>query len=172
MLPQEEAFVSAEEESAVAPQGAAQRAAELVAPQRRLFELRIGKEVSGIERVVADELPYAPMQLVGPAFGIDLDVGAAATAEFGGVSVGLDLEFLDRINNRAQRKVVERRIVVINAVENVVIRRGSGAGGAEVSSAHRDHARHELGEGFEAPPIERQLDHFLMIDHIADRRGL
>src|SRR5262249_51228489 len=74
ILPQEEAFVSAEEESAVAPQWAAQRAAELVAPQRRLFELRIGKEVSGIERVVADELPYAPMQLVGPAFGIDLDV--------------------------------------------------------------------------------------------------
>ena len=76
------------------------------------------------------------MDLVGAGFDDGVHDGAVATAEFGAVGIGLDLEFGDGIHRRldhiggAVENVAQIRIVV-DAVEQEVILQRPSAVGAE-----------------------------------------
>ena len=161
----------------------AEGAAELVRIERRLGG---GEEIPGVQRIVAIVLEHRSAEAI--AAGPDREVhdGAAEHAELGGRVVGLDLEFLDRLERR--RDVDERvqRLVVRDAVEHVVVPRprhavdavvheAPGAGGRgvlrEVGEAARDRAGRQRDELLEQTPVQRQRLDLLVVDHLAELAG-
>ena len=72
------------------------------------------------------------MDLIGPAFGGDVDGRAGIASKLGGVRIGDDLEFLDRIDRRphhlrGQLLDVFRYRVVVDPIENEVVLQRSHA---------------------------------------------
>ena len=181
------ALVVPEQEQLVLLKRTAGRAAELILFQRGLRLARRREEVPRLQRIVAVELPRRPVQLVASRFRDDVDDGAGVAAELGGVRVRLDLEFLDGVWRRTQHEPGVERVVVGRAVEqeavglvahavDAVARRGRAesarrrvAGLTAETCRWRDHARNECAELREVPAVERQLDHFLLVDGDAER---
>lgn len=95
-----DAFVVAQEEQAVAAQGPAEEAAELVLAQRR--NLRGGwiEEVLRVEGAVAQKLVRAAVPLVGARFGDSGKHGAPGPPIFSVERAGHQVQFLDALQTQ------------------------------------------------------------------------
>ena len=193
-----DAGVIGEEERAIVPvvhagndQRAAERAAELVAIERRhriLEERAVGlrrladEEVARVERVVAQELERGAAQLIGAGLGgHGHDAGAAS--ELRGEHAREHLELADLLDRRRDDHGVERELVVVDAVDEPAVRvrlmaervevgraarvERAGAGQVLVRLPRRD-ARHEIDERREVAAVERQLLDRRLLDDRAD----
>src|SRR5437763_4381887 len=83
------------------------------------------EEVPGVQLVVSQELPQRAMISVASRLGADDDLRPAAASEFRGIRIGEDFEFLYCIDDWTECEIVDRRVVVVDAVENVAVRRFS-----------------------------------------------
>ena len=96
-LAQAEPFVVAEEKCLVLTNWAAESSAELV-----LLVLGFGhavdEKLSSIQGVIAEILEDVPVVAIGSGFDDGVQDGAVSPAKFRAVIVGLDLEFLDRVD--------------------------------------------------------------------------
>ena len=125
-----ESFVVSEEERLVLHNRAAQHAAELIPPKRRLLtgcRFEIGRR---IERRVAEELPPAPVQLVRAASVSDVHRRARRPTVLGALVVGDHPELTDRIRRRLHHLIREALIacpvrVVVDAVDQEIIERAA-----------------------------------------------
>ena len=68
-----------------------------------LYACFVIEEIVGVENVVAEEFPRTAVNRIRSRLRGDVDVGAGSRTEFSGSDVGLDLEFRNRINRRAER---------------------------------------------------------------------
>src|SRR5215472_5208731 len=84
------------------------------------------EEVSGIESVIAEELPNVPMKLIGTRLQSRVQHGGAGAPILGTEVCGLNPEFLNRVNRRQDHEVrsiqkVNRVGIVVNSIEHVVV---------------------------------------------------
>src|SRR5260370_42539167 len=92
-LPQ--SFVGAEDKRAIANDRAAAGAAKLILSKGRLGRTRaIGKEIVGVQFVMAQEFPHIAVEFVGAGLRHDRGEPAASASEPPARSVGNHLEFL------------------------------------------------------------------------------
>src|SRR5215475_2442090 len=96
-------FLAGEKEQLVLENGAADRSAELVEPQGRLFYAFI-EIVARVEPVVANVFEQVAMPAVRSGFGGDGDLPAGAPAEFRRVGAGFDMKLLDVLETLRQAK--------------------------------------------------------------------
>src|SRR5262249_17509076 len=95
------ALVVPEDEGLVLPDGPAGGEAELVLAERPFAESGcVGKEVSGVQLVVAEELPQVPVKLVGPALESGVQRRAARAPEFRAVVGRFHFELGNRVDRR------------------------------------------------------------------------
>src|SRR5262249_37337709 len=87
-------FLAGEKEQLVFENGAADRSAELVEPQRRLFHAAI-KIVARIKPVVPNVFEQVAMPAVRAGPGDDGDLAAGTPAEFRSIGAGFDVKLLD-----------------------------------------------------------------------------
>jgi hypothetical protein len=178
-----EPFVAHEEKAAIPGERAAQRAAELVLPQRWHRRVLRIEEVVGVEGVVAVELEQAASKRVGARPGRDVDQRRRLAAELRRVHRLLYLELLDRVDRRIDDEVVEQLVGHLRAVEQIYVVPGSLAADVgklagllqrvAASAARRNHHRvRELRQGEEVAPVERKLDDLAAIDDVADLCGV
>ena len=172
-----EPLVSAEVERLVLDDGAARGTAELMLLERihrRLVEL------AGVEGVVLTEVEAPSMNLVGTGLRHYVDRAAGAGAELGGIVVGLELEFLNSVDDRRDRPGITegfevgdrhracRRWPVVLPVDGGVRRLADSAGITEGLAARRVHRNdtrlqhHHLGE---VSSVERKVDNLLLLHH-------
>jgi hypothetical protein len=90
----EKIFLAAENEQLVLDNGAADRSAELIEPQGRLF-LTVIEIVARVEHVIANVFEEIAMPVVRSGFGSDGDLPSGASAELRGVGAGFDVKLLD-----------------------------------------------------------------------------
>src|SRR5260370_22147453 len=91
--------------------------------RRRL--LQAVDRIVGVHPAVAEEFERSAMKFIGSRFGNNINHSSAGPAEFGGIAVGVDLEFLHRILRELVRSAAgagaaqglpEERLVVVGAV--------------------------------------------------------
>ncbi len=141
------------------------------------------KPIRGIQFVVAEKLPCGAMNAVGARLDGCVHDSASGAAQFGAEVRGLNLEFLNRIDRRQDDEVgsvqeVDCVGVVVDAVQQVVVLRGTQTirgkcAGSRIAARirlRRLHARAELSKESEVAAVERKRVHFLLADHLADRR--
>jgi len=126
-----QSFIVAEDERLVPDDWTAQSASELVPQPGGLGGAGfVGEEVGCVQCAVAKEFIAGAVELVGAGLDHGVDDGAGASAEFGRVPVGLDLEFLERIHRRLHDLHVHAAIGagigdLIDAVQDEGILRGA-----------------------------------------------
>src|SRR5215831_8515541 len=113
---------------------------------------------------------------VRPRLRSDNDLSSAAATEFRRIRIGENLEFLNGVHDGAKRKVIDGRIVVIDAVEEIAVRRFSSAGRVESAAITQDRtrscrhsARNELRKCFDLPPGDRQSFNSSKTNDVAQR---
>src|SRR5262249_24352083 len=84
-----------EKKSFVLNDRTAHLAAKLILPEAWL---RRGEGIPSVKHVVAQEFEYAGMNVIGPGFRGDIDVGAGGRTESSRSDVGLNLEFLNGVD--------------------------------------------------------------------------
>src|SRR5215831_845248 len=94
-------FLAGEKEQFVLNNRSADRSAELVKPQRRLFHAAI-EIVARIEPVVANVFEQVSMPAVRAGFGGDGDLAAGTPAEFRRVGAAFDMKLLDVLETLRQ----------------------------------------------------------------------
>src|ERR1700693_1560311 len=92
-------FVRAKKESLVFDDRSAQRRAELVVAESTLWVLITVKKVSRVHGVVAQKLKRRSVKMIRPRLGDDVDHRTAVAAILG-AELGLQVEFLDRVNRQ------------------------------------------------------------------------
>ena len=186
-----EPVVVGEEERLVRDNRAADGASELILLERRLLLAgAVREEVVGVELVVAQELVGDAVKRVAAGFGDDVDLPAGIPPLIGGIEVGLNLEFLDRLDVRAKHRHERQPRVVVDPVVQVVVRvfpvavdeqlrawtevigpRAAHDGAAHAGAGAR-HARAERGQLHEVASAERQVLNLFLLDHGAEHRRL
>jgi hypothetical protein len=177
-----EPFVAHEEKAAIPGERAAQRAAELVLPQRWHRRVLRIEEVVGVEGVVAVELEQAASKRVGARPGRDVDQRRRLAAEFRGIHRLLDLELLDRVDRGIDHQVVEQLVGDLSAVQQIDVvtrslptdvgQRARLLQGFPTRPARRnDHGIAQLGEAEKIAAVERELHDFAVLDDVADLRS-
>ena len=177
-------FVIAEEKDLVLDDRAAKRSTELIETIFALYRSRgvVLEPIGSVKFVVAEKLPYVPMERIGAGFDGGVQNRASGPAQLRAVISGLHFEFLNGVN-RGQDDVVgaveEVHVVrvVVDAVKKVVVLRGPLAicgEGARPRVAPRVrlrglHARAKLRQKGEIAAIEGQSIHFLLVDHLPHR---
>ena len=116
-LAQARSFVVSKDESAVLPDGTAQKRSELVALEGLLALVEI---VDRVQLVVANELIRSAMNLVGSGFQDDVDGGATA-AEFGAHGIFFSAKLLDGVGRRQDDHSTQSEFVVIYAVQQEIV---------------------------------------------------
>ena len=184
-----EAFEVAEEERLVLDQRSAERAAVLIAAQRRLRSvgrLEVGLRV---QRGVAEEFPGVAVDLVGAAPVGDVHRRAGRASVFRALVVGDDAELADRVGRRLHHLVGEALVagavgVVVDAVDQEVVERAAQAVDVEGALARRAVALELLFSADWRTPVESsasaeysrplsaQLAHLLAGDHLAALAGV
>ena len=189
-------FVAKEEKGVVPPDGAADRAAVIVALQRGLIAC-VGNQgkpgggivgavevVAGVESFVAEVVKGLAVELVGAGASGDGDnraITAAILRAEGGV---IDLELGGGADRRLEGDLVLANIVEIDAVdlevyrvfaiagrdEGVCAETAAGSGKAARGIRH-DASWSEHGEIEEVAAVERQLLHRIPVDHLPDGYG-
>src|SRR5262245_63251267 len=107
-----------EQEGFVALDGAAERAAVLIAFER-LDGLR--EETLRVEGVVAQKFPQRTVKGVGTGTSNDVGGGTGAVAEFGVGGVGEDAEFGDGVDGRLHDEAAVDVVKVVSAVDEEVV---------------------------------------------------
>src|SRR5207249_9649857 len=84
------------------------------------------KEICGVELVIAKEFPERPVEMVGAGLNGGIQNGSGGPSELGAKAIGLNLEFLDGVDRRADHKMraveeVDQLNVIVNAVKQVVV---------------------------------------------------
>src|SRR5437762_663370 len=103
------------------------RSAELVLPEFSFGNSSgILKEICGVELVIAKEFPERPVEMVGAGLNGGIQNGSGGPSELGAKAIGLNLEFLDGVDRRADHKMraveeVDQLNVIVNAVKQVVV---------------------------------------------------
>ena len=184
-------MIAAEEEGAVAHDGAAEGQAEVVVLEVRLLlgELRRGGEALG-----AIEVVRAPFELVRAALDDQVLHGARGPAVLRRRVGGDHRELADGLGRRQVGDGVDQRLVVVHAFDLVAVellaqsvdgegraaelgiaeRLRVGARSAAGGVAARDaavHARSQRGQLREVAAVERQVLDLLLIDERGDLRG-
>ena len=108
--------------------------------------------------------------------------GPGRTSKLGAKAIGLDLKFLDCIHRRANDEVraiqeVNEFDIVVNAVQQVVVLRGTQAVSCKASTGPQSarvlltlsSARRELSEKGEVAPVERKSVYGSLADHLPNR---
>ena len=124
------------------------------------------------------------MKGVGAALHRDRCHGTAAEPDFRRVSVGLDLELLDRLDRGNEVRDVNPRILRVHAVERhslvdltltVGAHRVAGTRNREPALAVGQagpvailHTRNHNGQCNDVASVERKFNHALVLDHAAD----
>src|SRR5262249_22079984 len=117
-----ESLVAEEKERPVPDDRPPNRAAKLVVAEHRSGSARgVGKEVICRQRVIAEEMKHAAVNLVRAALGNDVDHGAAGVGVLGAEVIGLHPELLHRFDLRAVFGAVERQVGVVAAIESELI---------------------------------------------------
>src|SRR5215472_2944369 len=181
-----ETFIVGEDEDLVLPDGAAERAAELVADELRLL---IGYRLNGTDGIqarVANVVPRATMEVICAAAGLYVDNRARHAAIFGGVIVGLQAELVDSVRRWRDvlilealvrgpvirvLKTVEHELVELRAHAVDVVR--VGAAGCGLILKHRlAGARSKQYEISIGSPVQGQILHLSRSDDLASRTRL
>ena len=174
-------FEAEEGERAVALERRAQGPAVLTLPQLGHRLPARCEVVPGIEDVVSDEAEEGAADVVGARFGCHVDQRRCLAAELRRVHRLLDLELLDGVDRRVDHQVVEQLVGDLHAVEQVdVVSRALTADVRERSrllqrvatrpSRRDDDGIAELRERKELAAVARNLQHLLVLDHVADLR--
>ena len=162
------------EEGLVLDDRAAHGAAELV-------EAELGhgarKEVAGIERVVTEEVPQAPVELVGARSRYGADHAEAATV-LGSDARRRDAELLHRVGRRQDQALAAMEVAHRAAVQQVVDREVAAAIDVHVLLAEGRpdrradplHAGHEPNQVERVAAVERQVLDPPVVDCHADLR--
>src|SRR6266481_7016300 len=188
-----EALVSSKEECLRNPEvapGYRERAAACDAKLVLLERSYLGKKrVSGVEIRVAEELPKGGVILSRSRLGDHIDDATQGAAIRRLVVVGLDLEFLDRIENRPNSIGTSKRTLIVQPVEQVEIAavrlavdRGIGkgadrigpdaaAGGGVLRDVHGADARRQGKQLSEVAPVQGQGVDLVFDDGYAQLRG-
>jgi hypothetical protein len=165
-------LVVGEEERPVPRNRSAEHAAELVPAVIRLHWVGSLKVVSGVQVLVAEELEQIAVERVGPGLGGEVDHAAIEPAELGGWAVTLDLELLNRIDDRVVRDLPGLWLEDRDAVEEVLVGARPAAVDPRQHRVRRQcHARHDAGEHDEQASVQRQLHYLLVFDHRAEASG-
>src|SRR5213593_4064069 len=113
------------------------------------------------------------MQLIRSRFRGDRHLSSATASKFRRIRAGKDLHFLDRIQYRAKREIVDGWVVVIQTIKNVAVCSFPGAGRIEAASKTERGGRrcrygswNQLRQRLELPPVEWQFHHLLIVDQI------
>src|SRR5207249_5708534 len=140
------AIVVKKEEELLFEDGATDISAELIEVIRRLrATVNFIDRVVGIEAPVAKEFKGRAVEIVGAGLGDHVDHSSAGVAKFGGISIGIDLEFLDRVFAELVRSaarasaadgLAEEGVVVVRAVNDQGIYSAALPGKADVAAAH------------------------------------
>ena len=119
----------------------ADRSAELVLPEFSFGNSSgILEEICGVELVIAKEFPERPVEMVGAGLNGGIQNGSGGPSELGAKAIGLNLEFLDGVDRRADHKMraveeVDELNVIVNAVKQVVVLCGPQAIRGKASAA-------------------------------------
>ena len=183
-LAQRGALVGAEEKECVAHDRAAQRAAELVAPEAVIDLLAIGadrgKVLRRVETTVAQELEAVSRERVGPRLGHRVDRRARLDAPVGGKAARRHLEFLERIRERQRQNGVALRFVVRRTVQRIGDAKWQAAANRDEHAAldaargrgaglHSGAGEHDqVGD---LASLQRQLQNGFVVDDRADARA-
>ena len=181
------------EECLVLNDRAADSGTELVlAEGRRLLVELVRERVARVQRVVAEELPKRAVELVRARLGDHIDDASEDTSEFRLVVVRLNLELLNRIDNRRNDVHVADVIGVVEPIQEVDVHavpltvdgrvRKRRAGHAHICQviaadsialrgAHRSRARSQGQQLREVATVEREVLHHLHPDDRAELRG-
>ena len=156
--------------------------AELVLPEHGLALVGRGKDVAGIEDVIAVELEDVAMEIVRAGLRGDGD-HAGAAAELGGEDAGEGLELAHRFDGGGDDDRIEGKFVVIDPIDEPGVGVGAAAEGVEVGRAARverggageilaglsgGNAGVEIDELREVPAVERQFADGAGADHFAE----
>src|SRR5262249_16929757 len=114
-------LITQKEERLLPAERTADRAAELVLPERR-YGSRYGVEVIlRIEDVVTHELERAAVEIVGARLTDNVDHRSGLASEFRGIRRFLDIDFLDGFDGRGDDHVVEVLVRNSDAIHQVEI---------------------------------------------------
>ena len=94
--------------------------------QRRYRPGWIVEEVAGIERAVPDELQRTAAEPIGARLRDDVDQRGRLAAKLGGIHRLLNLEFLNRVDRRADDEIVEVLVGDFHPVDEVDVVAASG----------------------------------------------
>ena len=156
-----------------AHQRAAERAAELIAAVVRLHRVRRLKEVPRVQRLVAEELEAAAVKRVRAGLGRQVDDAAVEAAELGGRAVALDLELLNRVDDREERDLAGLRLQHRDAVEQILVgARPAAVDARQLRVGRQRHAGRERRQRDEGAAVQRQLHDLLVLDDVAEAGGL
>ena len=100
----------------------AKHAAELIAAVLRLCGAGRREIVPRVQRLVTEELEAASMETVAAGLRGQVDDATVEPSEFRRRAVALDLEFLDRVDDRKERHLTGLRLKDGNTVEQVLVR--------------------------------------------------
>ena len=143
------------------------------------------KIIRRVEDIVTEKLPRSAVETVGAGFDGGIQNRCAGTTIFCTESSGLDFEFLNRIHRRKNDEIctvqeIHGVGVVINTVEQVVVlgraqsvRDKRTSGGITSGIRLRGvYTRAKLRQESEVAPVQRQIVHVFLINHLSYRRGL
>ena len=122
---------------------------------------------------MAQEVEAGAMKRVRPRLRRQVHDAAVETAELGRRAVALDLELLDRVDDRIDRHLPRLRLQHRDAVEQVLV----GSRPAAVDARQQRVGRQrdpggQAGERDEGAAVQRQLHHLLVTDDGAEAGGL
>lgn len=79
------------------------------------------RSIAGVQCIVSKEFSKSAMKGVRPGFRYDVDDATSDIAELSLVIVRLDLELLDVIDDRGDRKGTEDDFRVVNSIEHEIV---------------------------------------------------
>ena len=141
------------------------------------------KEVSGVQRPIANEFEGVKVDSIGAGFGDDVD-DCATQPVLGGEVFVLNVELLNRVRVGKRQVRIQVRIVMTGAVHLVID--GPGPRPVDVAvlltrvhaalAVHEaivarfvERARREEKEFLRLPAVQRQIQNLLLINELADR---
>ncbi len=156
--------------------GSTDGSSELILLERRRRALQ--KEVPRVEHLVAQKFERRSVKRVGSRLGGDDHLAAGAVSILGGIHAGQDVEFLNRVDGRAEIGSEHVGIIVVEAVQQEVIAGLVIPGDVESTAKtergvlRRGHdIRCQLRQRPHLPAVERHLDYLLVVDYRAHFAG-
>ena len=166
-------LIVGEEERPVLDNRSAEHAAVLIPAVVRFHRIAGLEVIPGVQALVAKELEHIAMKGIAARFGGEIDHAAIEPAELGGWTVALDLEFLDRINDRVERHLPGLRLQYGNTVEEIFVRARPSAVDARQDGIRRQgDARGDACEHDEQPAVQWQPHDLFVLDNRSEARGL